>query len=1814
MAQSTPTSNWLSTLRQAQAADPKDWMPIQAVQSPKDKPKYTQPLDYKSSVGMMSNSQKLTPFENWLYGKLPGITAWMDDTQMPLMGMSVSKAMEQFNTSWAGKLLGVLDIMAEGAERVSGLVSQANLASQNGTWDEFTRDINSAWKAGSLFSDVTNLPILKRDSSGRVIGFSIPTDLPGSAGLAAARQKIAAGVPLEQVREELYNDLGALTLRSQLYDTYFHIVLDPLNYILPMIKPVETATAARKAIQTFGYADDYIEAVQKGLKLAEETRDVAKIAEYTAELAKITKSTIPVKGALPKLLTRAQRFTMALTGGDPWIPDEEIRGLSRIGRAKLNPFKLTPEARAHELVDIVSNNVGTYIISRFRDNPEAMVGAIKKAAESLIQSPQLGHAFVTRQGRTVQNLLRGFASKADDLMAQWNLNSTNRTLLNSVSTALGEDTAKVMSILANGDDAVGGLVGRLAKLNVNVSHDTLKTMHAALKETPYTAELFTHYMHNAILDHAGQQAVLQFGVKARGMVEKVFGVIKEAETLAFLRTNPAYVVSNTLNNELTMIARGLISTIKESDLEKWLDDFVGLEPHRMAQAFSSTGEEIQGAAKGLKIGTTKIAEASRGEADKFTKAADWIHDLNLGKADMGKLAQKSEKSASKRAFVSGYIQAMKRYYWKPGVGFDNISDFVKPSILNSIPDNIVSEIQNGIESSMGSNKKIEELFTSENINLNIKSVLDNASARAGFDVEKAMPPEFILKIQDGLTEAAKKGTVPEFIMGVRDELQKKFDDLSQTLMDDYAKFVENKIIGEGPGAIQRVFGDTIDQWNDAHLNHYMAMEEMGDELAKLTNYKQIDLHWQQYFRESDAYWTSAYNRMEAALRGIQKGAKSKGIAIPDGVVEQFRALKNQTKAFYKQRNSLWDSHYRALQSGKIPEKTRQEIQAILDTAYEKLIQTTESSYKKMTKLIGGQLRNTEAKNVFQSWRDMSLELTMGDMRRVQEFRASLSGKSPGVRNEMWTAFWQERQGIRQQMWALDRQASQAMSGDAKAAQMFDRASQRKKILELAAHYKITTATKSGDPYNQILLKTINKYLPEEIKATLPNGKYNSIYDIDDLNIVEQALRAQLEQKGEELPELFLKQQVIGEGEEVAEVAGKADDLFVPDMDKITGGFNDYMLPEQQFWMSRGMSALRSIEQGAIEQAAKKPFKFSDLPQETIDELLRYKDQVIGQAADARYASTMFAEFRRDAALLNYNRRFQYNTYLGMLAPYEFWMTQSLAKWALHSIDRPAMLSTYLRIKKMLETSGAPQDRLPSRLRGKIRVELPFLPDWMGTTFIDPMRKLLPFDTFAMGYEQYMQNMQSKEYAATRLLEQWKTDAKYNADDIQEALDTQQGYLWEQALSEAEQADANLRFDAFDGLSLLVSPHAPIVWAMQAIRGTPENIQPFTPLSRVIRNGMYLLGIDWDNNPLNLEARARKAMGLPAFDKWEDYRIDRALSNMAASGKISVNDAMRAMITREGEIFENAKMQAGKETAGGGLPGFIFKTLGIPLNNYPEGEKKLRSLQDDFARAYQAYDAGNTEALSQFFDAHPEYETRLALFKEPQERMRSFLVDELWSQYRSLPSLTKSEVREQLGNQFQQLFLDSNTRSYESISTDQMQIWLKLMGGEPVGTLNSTPLPLDLTSPDIAYRAQAFYDMRKQAYGNYYELQNEYFALKEGAPRKAFLKQHPELIDYWDWRNDWLYRNPDIAPYLTDKPLEYKSAKAYEEAMANQPNYTWQEWGTQLSPPAMNLLEDYIVDDMPLTDSMRNKLEKMADDMGITLEKLLELMQSSYQNR
>lgn len=242
----------------------------------------------------------------------------------------------------------------------------------------------------------------------------------------------------------------------------------------------------------------------------------------------------------------------------------------------------------------------------------------------------------------------------------------------------------------------------------------------------------------------------------------------------------------------------------------------------------------------------------------------------------------------------------------------------------------------------------------------------------------------------------------------------------------------------------------------------------------------------------------------------------------------------------------------------------------------------------------------------------------------------------------------------------------------------------------------------------------------------------------------------------------------------------------------------------------------------------------------------------------------------------------------------------------------------------------------------------------------------------------------------------------------------------------------------------------------------------------------------------------------------------------------------------------------KEGKFGGLLYTLPTTL-FPSGILPDGEMIQRGLKVEYSKAWNDYKAGNPTALNEFFDKHPEYQARLALFQEPEERMRQFLISSIWEKWGELDNKNKPLVIEQLGKSFETYFMEKDTRNYETIDVETLAYWSKLLGGyvpdtETTKAIKDLPLykqkELQLYNPEVLAQVEDFYQKRSELHPNYRFLQTTYFQLPEDPKsiRKGFIKQYPELKEYWEWKDDYYKKYPLVKQYQDESGKRYQESQ------------------------------------------------------------------------
>jgi hypothetical protein len=562
-------------------------------------------------------------------------------------------------------------------------------------------------------------------------------------------------------------------------------------------------------------------------------------------------------------------------------------------------------------------------------------------------------------------------------------------------------------------------------------------------------------------------------------------------------------------------------------------------------------------------------------------------------------------------------------------------------------------------------------------------------------------------------------------------------------------------------------------------------------------------------------------------------------------------------------------------------------------------------------------------------------------------------------------------------------------------------------------------------------------------------------------------------------------------------------------------------------------------------------------------------------------ATEYAKLMTDSALLNYAEKTGMDMLLQHVFPFHFWYTHSIGEWAKHILAKPSIYATYAKWQQLKDRNGL---KLPSRMAGKLRIPVPFLPDWAGDAmFINPLAKFFPIEALMQPLSNLADLSKTVNDQVISQINAMVRAQLITPQQAEEAIQSGQGQIWDSALATVQTQNP----DTLD-------PMSAVSWSMQP---APWFTIPYYALTgQSEKNSLYPLtrqGQAWAAQGRNIggvgggiletvgellsmpEVKVREIAGLSPYGEFGDYYVEFMLSNMATEPGVDTDAVIRAMLEKKGDLWDAAKQRA-DEYLSYRMPGSAmmqviasgdleylapaFLVTAFPAGLYPVGELKQRGLYNTYQSAWDKFIMGDTEAMKNFYNENPEYEARLALFKEPEERLKSHLINLVWDGYTALSDPDKKLVQEQFGESFKTYFLDTQTRNYEKVDNDTLAYWGRQLKGqvpetpETQGALTRTLEPMEMYKPDVAQSAQTFLDLRKQQFPNYYWMQNLYYAIPEG-DRAAFLKGFPELKNYWDWKDKYIEANPLVGVYLDDQKARYVGSDAtdYAWALAEQPN-------------------------------------------------------------
>jgi GGDEF domain-containing protein len=601
------------------------------------------------------------------------------------------------------------------------------------------------------------------------------------------------------------------------------------------------------------------------------------------------------------------------------------------------------------------------------------------------------------------------------------------------------------------------------------------------------------------------------------------------------------------------------------------------------------------------------------------------------------------------------------------------------------------------------------------------------------------------------------------------------------------------------------------------------------------------------------------------------------------------------------------------------------------------------------------------------------------------------------------------------------------------------------------------------------------------------------------------------------------------------------------------------------------SVIPLVKKYVLEAASDKPVVLDPL---TAQALRHYIDAEIAPALqDARLAANTIGRWNMSRTVLNYDARTNFDEWASYVFPFLYWRRAQAANWVQRFMEKPALLAAYVKSQQALADQTNSPD-YPARLRGKLKLPMPFMDKWMGgNIYFDPTEAFIPLKSIYgaeidraqyTGFGNSLLGIPASNEDIAKILRNKAARGEISRSDAENAIATRQGDLWNQAKQEATSDMASP-----DNLTALFTPHAPLQWAIAALTDNTDSIGPLLPISRPIRQLTGALGMNGGEginieSPLRNVLRALGMTNLPEFDPFEEYRVRRMLANMVDDGIITDKEAIKAMMEKSGAIWAEAAKRANQERMA--IPSLLTPTTVFPTGEQGimQAQQQLRDLKaqvvrqlggdpnnmtytemEDLLKRKGAY--AKDGVIQKFYDAHPELNARSSVFQQPEERLKKWMVDEIWNKYNNAGALDKRAIRAQLGQMdagFDQYFFNKDTRDYNKINLLDMiragQIIDAVIPNIPSGEIQA----LDLAKADARKKMQFAPPEMAQAYNDFSakmqamfdvnamtQQGEEYKALTDTKAKQDYLQGHPEYNAYRTAWKKFYDDHPEISDWL-----------------------------------------------------------------------------------
>lgn len=627
--------------------------------------------------------------------------------------------------------------------------------------------------------------------------------------------------------------------------------------------------------------------------------------------------------------------------------------------------------------------------------------------------------------------------------------------------------------------------------------------------------------------------------------------------------------------------------------------------------------------------------------------------------------------------------------------------------------------------------------------------------------------------------------------------------------------------------------------------------------------------------------------------------------------------------------------------------------------------------------------------------------------------------------------------------------------------------------------------------------------------------------------------------------------------------------------------------------------------------------------------------------------------QRNFSLLNYDSRRNFDTMAGILMPYQFWYGRTYANWAKRIARNPAIVANYARYKEAMAQihAGLPefwqQNLSSAELLGlfpnnpvyfNLEQTLNPLQGLTGVDFEDPYKRV---DAWSRTLDDV-----NRFGPTTSPIYSYALAFAYLLRGEKEASSRWGGRL-------IPQTNTLKALGSVLGMPGLTKEIDPAVWLFSGGVDPYERRRTGRAFSQMIMEGALTeeqaLDASWSQEGQWWEMARQRAVGerapghLASFflgvgfkgrnkgDIATDMMYDEFFTLMNMRDKMSPADFKQTMSDLEQKypfmdsVLTSAKtgwardMTFAYNVLGRIPPGDtsrLYEMVGIDkrlVNKFYESRGEMSDWAETDRKRFMAgvidmsavlaVPDGTTKQM--WTDAKKQW----SIMTDNMKRIYGPEIENKIDQFYALKNAGKDGEAE--------IFLSSNPEVDQA-----MQYKLSQIVNDPTGSLQ----PYYSSMQKIAsYEKQVMWDEVKRRFGEgIWDLQNEYYSYEKSWEKKAFLRQYPQLKDYWEFRDEYgkiiNRRVIELTQYLPEGPgAQFRSDLGSAEfgiggediiSGLNQPEdplrqVTADQWYEQLGAKNMSAIYQYLEDGKSFEYQTKKVITDMAKEFDISLDDLVQ---------